>query len=81
VGVLLAHAKALLVEHLVTLLQGTWTPLHADVLRSYSWSTNLTGRKRWKLLPPQFTHLLYDRFGRYTAVSLFHLLQWPSVAN
>ena len=45
-------------------VQGTWTALHADVLRSYSWSTNVTGRKRWKLLPPQFTHLLYDRFGR-----------------
>ena len=45
-------------------LQGTWTPLHADVLRSYSWSTNITGRKHWKLLPPEYTHLLYDRFGR-----------------
>ena len=21
-------------------------------------------RKRWQLLPPQHTHLLYDRFGR-----------------
>ncbi|KAL0019101.1 hypothetical protein WJX77_004127 [Trebouxia sp. C0004] len=49
--------------------KGTWTPLHADVLRSYSWSTNVTGRKRWKLLPPQFTHLLYDRFGREMAAT------------
>lgn len=61
---------ALLVQCSSTFLQGTWTPLHADVLRSYSWSTNVTGRKRWKLLPPQYTHLLYDRFGRYTAASL-----------
>ena len=45
-------------------LQDTWTPFHADVLRSYSWSTNVVGRKRWKLLPPEYTHLLYDRFGR-----------------
>ncbi|DBA81219.1 TPA: hypothetical protein ACH3X2_007033 [Trebouxia sp. C0005] len=49
--------------------KGTWTPLHADVLRSYSWSTNVTGRKRWKLLPPQSTHLLYDRFGREMAAT------------
>lgn len=25
--------------------QGSWTPLHADVLRSYSWSANVCGRK------------------------------------
>lgn len=24
---------------------GSWTPLHADVLRSYSWSANVAGRK------------------------------------
>ena len=51
--------------------QGTWTPLHADVLRSFSWSTNVTGRKRWRLLAPQHTHLLYDRFGREMAPSFF----------
>ena len=50
--------------------QGTWTPLHADVLRSFSWSTNVAGRKRWRLLAPQHTHLLYDRFGREMAPSL-----------
>lgn len=48
-------------------VQGTWTPLHADVLRSYSWSTNVVGRKRWLLLPPCHTHLLYDRFGQHMA--------------
>ncbi|KAL3142171.1 hypothetical protein ABBQ38_002528 [Trebouxia sp. C0009 RCD-2024] len=47
----------------------TWTPLHADVLRSYSWSTNVAGRKHWKLLPPEYTHLVYDRFGREMAAS------------
>lgn len=36
-----------------TLLQGTSTPLHADVLRSYSWSANIAGRKLWRLLAPQ----------------------------
>ena len=50
-------------------LQGSWTPLHADVLRSYSWSANVAGAKRWLLLPPAHTHLLYDRFGRQMAPS------------
>ncbi|XP_043221833.1 2-oxoglutarate and iron-dependent oxygenase JMJD4-like isoform X2 [Amphibalanus amphitrite] len=31
---------------------GTWTPFHADVYRSYSWSANVCGAKRWILLPP-----------------------------
>ncbi|EIE20714.1 Clavaminate synthase-like protein [Coccomyxa subellipsoidea C-169] len=47
--------------------KGTTTALHADVLRSFSWSVNVCGRKRWRLLPPQHTHLLYDRFGREMA--------------
>ena len=52
--------------------QGTWTPLHADVLRSFSWSVNVAGAKRWQLLAPQHTHLLCDRFGRHMAPA-FHL--------
>lgn len=32
--------------------EGTFTPLHADVYNSYSWSTNLCGRKKWWLFPP-----------------------------
>ncbi len=31
---------------------GTWTPFHADVLGSYSWSANVAGTKRWTFLPP-----------------------------
>ncbi|XP_078428433.1 2-oxoglutarate (2OG) and Fe(II)-dependent oxygenase superfamily protein isoform X2 [Wolffia australiana] len=27
--------------------EGTWTPLHADVFRSYSWSGNVCGKKHW----------------------------------
>lgn len=42
---------------------GSWTPLHADVLRSYSWSANVAGRKRWALLPPEGTALLRARRG------------------
>ncbi|ESN96513.1 hypothetical protein HELRODRAFT_95474 [Helobdella robusta] len=32
--------------------KGSWTPLHADVLRSYSWSANVCGKKRWVIYYP-----------------------------
>ncbi|CAN7937524.1 unnamed protein product, partial [Ixodes hexagonus] len=32
--------------------KGSWTPFHADVFRSYSWSANVCGRKLWHLFPP-----------------------------
>ncbi|KAI6650209.1 JmjC domain-containing protein 4-like [Oopsacas minuta] len=31
--------------------KGTWTPLHYDVFRSYSWSSNVVGTKMWILFP------------------------------
>ncbi|GJE99471.1 cupin-like domain-containing protein [Phanerochaete sordida] len=40
---------------------GTFTPLHRDVYCSYSWSTNVCGRKRWWLFPPEQTPLLFMR--------------------
>ncbi|GAQ84084.1 hypothetical protein KFL_001750210 [Klebsormidium nitens] len=43
---------------------GSWTPCHADVLRSYSWSANVCGRKLWRLLPPDQAWMLFDRHGR-----------------
>ena len=43
--------------------KGSWTPLHHDVLASYSWSANLCGVKRWLLFPPEATPLLYDKHG------------------
>lgn len=43
---------------------GSWTPLHADVLRSYSWSSNVCGTKRWILLPPDQAPLLLGMRGR-----------------
>lgn len=39
---------------------GTWTPLHADVFRSYSWSANVCGKKKWHFLSPSQCHLLFD---------------------
>jgi hypothetical protein len=41
--------------------RGTFTPLHRDVYGSYSWSSNIVGRKRWWLIPPNVRH----RFRRY----------------
>ena len=31
---------------------GSFTPFHADVFRSYSWSINVCGRKKWLILYP-----------------------------
>ena len=42
---------------------GTFTPLHRDVYTSYSWSTNVAGRKRWWLFPPDQTPLLLRAGG------------------
>jgi hypothetical protein len=50
--------------------KGTSTNLHADVLLSFSWSTNVCGRKQWMLVPPELTFLLYDCFGSTLATHL-----------
>ena len=49
---------------------GSRTLLHADVLRSFSWSVNIAGRKRWLLLPPEATKLAMDPRGNTLAPSL-----------
>ncbi|CAL4067628.1 unnamed protein product, partial [Meganyctiphanes norvegica] len=41
----------------------SWTPFHADVFRSYSWSANVCGRKRWVFYPPGQDVCLRDTFG------------------
>uniref|UniRef100_A0A8C5JE68 2-oxoglutarate and iron-dependent oxygenase JMJD4 n=1 Tax=Junco hyemalis TaxID=40217 RepID=A0A8C5JE68_JUNHY len=43
--------------------KGSWTPFHADVFRSYSWSANVCGRKRWLLYPAGHEEFLRDRHG------------------
>ncbi|XP_062349161.1 2-oxoglutarate and iron-dependent oxygenase JMJD4 isoform X2 [Cinclus cinclus] len=43
--------------------KGSWTPFHADVFRSYSWSANVCGRKRWLLYPAGQEEFLKDRHG------------------
>ncbi|XP_071873753.1 jumonji domain containing 4 [Bombus fervidus] len=51
--------------------KGTWTPLHADVFGSYSWSANIVGKKRWLLFPPGQEDFLRDIHGQliYDATS------------
>ena len=44
-------------------VKGTWTPMHVDVARSYSWSANVCGRKEWLLVPPRRTQFLRHRDG------------------
>ncbi|KAG2589259.1 hypothetical protein PVAP13_5NG246381 [Panicum virgatum] len=50
--------------------KGTWTPLHADVFRSYSWSANICGRKQWLFLPPSQSHRVFDRYMRSSVYNL-----------
>ena len=42
---------------------GTRTPVHADVLASYSWSGNVVGEKTWWLFPPAETGKLKNAGG------------------
>ncbi|XP_061707424.1 2-oxoglutarate and iron-dependent oxygenase JMJD4-like [Cydia pomonella] len=42
---------------------GSWTPLHADVYSSFSWSVNVVGRKKWILFPPGEEEKLKDHLG------------------
>lgn len=44
-------------------VQGSWTPFHADVFQSYSWSANICGLKEWYLCPPGDEEYLRDIHG------------------
>ncbi|XP_030383773.1 2-oxoglutarate and iron-dependent oxygenase JMJD4 homolog [Scaptodrosophila lebanonensis] len=43
--------------------RNSWTSYHADVFGSYSWSTNIVGRKKWLIMPPGEETKLADRLG------------------
>ncbi|XVF09343.1 hypothetical protein REPUB_Repub07fG0084200 [Reevesia pubescens] len=51
--------------------KGSWTPLHADVFRSYSWSANVCGKKKWLFLPPLQCNLLFDRNMKSSVYNIF----------
>lgn len=61
---------------------GTGTKLHKDVVASHSWSTNITGHKKWTLIPPSASHLLFT-FDKEEVVSDIYdndpltLARWP----
>ncbi|KAL3854984.1 hypothetical protein ACJMK2_014216 [Sinanodonta woodiana] len=44
--------------------KGSWTPFHADVFHSFSWSANICGRKKWIFFPPGEEVYLRNRFGQ-----------------
>ena len=46
--------------------RGCSTALHCDVLRSFSWSANVVGRKLWLLFPPACSQLLSTADGEET---------------
>lgn len=49
---------------------GSVTALHADVLFSYSWSVNVAGHKRWRLVPADQRELVSDPATRPRARAL-----------
>ncbi|XP_076906342.1 arginine-specific demethylase JMJ20-like [Bidens hawaiensis] len=51
--------------------KGTWTPFHADVFRSYSWSANVCGKKQWYFLSPDQHHLAFDRNMKNSVYDIF----------
>mmetsp|Transcript_32504 Transcript_32504/g.81457 ORF Transcript_32504/g.81457 Transcript_32504/m.81457 type:complete len:461 (+) Transcript_32504:91-1473(+) len=48
----------------------TCTPLHHDVLSSFSWSTNVAGTKLWLFFPPALAPRLLDPSGAAPALRL-----------
>mgnify|MGYP006138574165 CR=1 FL=1 len=68
--------------------RGSWTPLHFDVLCSYSWSANVVGTKRWLLFPPRVSHCLRGRTtgnaipdARIGAAVVDGASEWPRLAE
>ncbi|XP_054282917.1 2-oxoglutarate and iron-dependent oxygenase JMJD4-like isoform X1 [Macrosteles quadrilineatus] len=56
--------------------KGSWTPFHADVFSSFSWSVNICGKKRWVLFPPGQEKCLMDNFA-----SLVYDIDSPSLQD
>ena len=44
-------------------VKNSWTPFHADVFQSYSWSANICGLKKWIFLQPGEEEKLKDNVG------------------
>ncbi|XP_039609195.1 2-oxoglutarate and iron-dependent oxygenase JMJD4 isoform X1 [Polypterus senegalus] len=65
--------------------KGTWTPFHADVFHSYSWSANVCGRKRWLLFPPGQEDCLRNCHGDLvydvTSLTLLDKMKYPKYVS
>ncbi|KAK3611203.1 hypothetical protein CHS0354_009457 [Potamilus streckersoni] len=65
--------------------KGSWTPFHADVFHSFSWSANICGRKKWILFPPGEEAFLRNRFGNLaydvTSSGLKDQAQFPNYSK
>ncbi|KAL4001865.1 JmjC domain hydroxylase family protein [Acanthocheilonema viteae] len=57
--------------------KNTWTPFHADVMSSYSWSANICGRKLWYFVQPNNEECF--RIDRNTFLEDIRTVQdkWP----
>lgn len=55
------------------------TPFHSDVFGSFSWSSNIYGRKRWFILPPGQEQKLKDSLGNLPFSISIELLQSKNV--
>lgn len=40
--------------------KGSWTGFHSDVYGSFSWSANITGRKKWRIYLPERATKLFS---------------------
>ena len=61
---------------------GTSTPVHADVVASFSWSANVVGRKLWRLQRPDSRHAFQDDPALLTILQeagdlVFVPSEWP----
>ena len=66
--------------------KGTWTGLHHDVMCSFSWSSNVIGRKLWRLFPPSETHKLYHTRFKHQLVEdtregMYDTRDFPNVGS
>ena len=60
-------------------VQGTWTPMHVDVARSFSWSVNVCGRKKWLMVPPSRAKRLRHRDGSGRLIPDVRAARLPAV--
>ncbi|XP_064483350.1 2-oxoglutarate and iron-dependent oxygenase JMJD4-like [Ornithodoros turicata] len=62
--------------------KGSWTPFHADVYGSFSWSANVCGRKLWYIFCPGDEKYLEDKLGNLaydiTSPDLHNSAEFPN---